>query len=75
MPKDGLCNVMANLKPGMKEYQAQADFEYGRTDQLGDDGTLGTVGDEGTGVTYWWGRTMQGSLNRAFPGTWTAGGF
>ena len=26
--KDGLCNVMANLKPGMKEYQAQADFEY-----------------------------------------------
>ena len=26
--KDGLCNVMANLKPGMKEYQTQADFEY-----------------------------------------------
>ena len=28
LTKDGLCNVMANLKPGMKEYQAQADFEY-----------------------------------------------
>ena len=28
LTKDGLCNVMANLKPGMKEYQTQADFEY-----------------------------------------------
>ena len=28
LTKEGLCNVMANLKPGMKEYQAQADFEY-----------------------------------------------
>ena len=28
LTKDGLCNVMANLKPGMKEYQAQADFDY-----------------------------------------------
>lgn len=28
LTKDGLCNVMKNLKPGMKEYQAQADFEY-----------------------------------------------
>lgn len=28
LTKDGLCNVMANLKPGMKECQAQADFEY-----------------------------------------------
>lgn len=25
---EGLQNVMKNLKPGMKEYQAQADFEY-----------------------------------------------
>ncbi len=28
LTKQGLNNVMANLKPGMKEYQAQADFEY-----------------------------------------------
>lgn len=28
LTKQGLNNVMANLKPGIKEYQAQADFEY-----------------------------------------------
>lgn len=28
LTKDALENVMRNLKPGMKEYQAQADFEY-----------------------------------------------
>ena len=28
LTKDGLCNVMANLKPGMKEYQAQANYEH-----------------------------------------------
>lgn len=28
LTKEALENVMKNLKPGMKEYQAQADFEY-----------------------------------------------
>ncbi len=28
LTKEGLENVLAHLRPGMKEYQAQADFEY-----------------------------------------------
>ena len=52
LTKDGLCNVMANLKPGMKEYQAQADFEY----------TIKYLGAEGPSFATIAGSGMNGTM-------------
>ena len=51
LTKDGLCNVMANLKPGMKEYQAQADFEYMIHHQGADGTSFPTIAGSGANGT------------------------
>lgn len=55
LTKEGLENVLAHLRPGMKEYQAQADFEY-TVQFLGADGmafpTIAGSGPNGTMLHY-----------------------
>lgn len=51
MTKEGLCNVMRNLKPETMEYQAQADFEYSIKYQGADGVSFPTIAGSGANGT------------------------